>query len=281
MISTVAATIRSNILSSKIRSIVSIFTANSITNMIGFSRPCIFVVPFGFSVCSLGRNRKTEQISIASDSAEYGKIIPKNSENDKLNFVYRYKFCGLPIGVSILPRLAAAVSRTSSTISARAFFSPEIFSNISSVNGTRVTSVTSLVNSILMKKLSKTSTRPTVFMLRNFFSRASHMIVNAPVCRIPATTSIKQNKSISTRRSTYSAYAVDGGTIKQETAANIPDTQSTASFLKNSTMTFNVIQPPTMSFSSIIISRFNVFFNIFSDHKRSIFKPHCSAYRTV
>ena len=73
------------------------------------------------------------------------------------------------MGVSILPRLAAAVSRTRSSISARAFPSPEISWNSSSVKGTNVTRVTSLVSSILIKKLSSTNTVPTVLTLANFF----------------------------------------------------------------------------------------------------------------
>ena len=113
----------------------------------------------------------------------YNKCCITLSNINKMNFSkaipdfpYRYKFCGLPIGVSILPRLADIVCKTTTGISH--FFSSvcPIISNSTKVNGTKVMSATSLVIIILKKKQSKVSVTTSwriFFTLFNSFREIS------------------------------------------------------------------------------------------------------------
>ena len=105
------------------------------------------------------------------------------------NAEYRYRFCGLPTGVSMLPRLAAMVCNVITGI--KRLVLPVSVSSITA-NGTNVISATSLVMNIELKKHKKTSirARPRVFFacLRSREPRAA----NIPVSLKPATTSIRQ-----------------------------------------------------------------------------------------
>ena len=67
---------------------------------------------------------------------------------------YKYKFWGLPIGVSILPRLAAMVCKTIIGINKFCF---SHFPKIIIVKGTNVISATSFVINILEKKQMNTN----------------------------------------------------------------------------------------------------------------------------
>ena len=79
---------------------------------------------------------------------------------------YRYKFCGLPTGVSILPRFAAMVC---STITGTAKFVLPDFFTTSIAKGTKVISATSFVISIDVKKQSIIKTKETAlkFLVRS------------------------------------------------------------------------------------------------------------------
>ena len=50
---------------------------------------------------------KQQRVISATEMANGGSIVSINSPVGILNFVYKYRFCGLPNGVSIPPRLAA------------------------------------------------------------------------------------------------------------------------------------------------------------------------------
>ncbi len=104
------------------------------------------------------------------------------------------------MGVSMLPRLAASVSRTS--VCTRAFSLPVICRNTSSVNGTRVISVTSFVRNMLNPKHSRTSRRAMSRSEVTFRKRTSVRTRNVPAMRSPATTAIRENRRPSTRQST-------------------------------------------------------------------------------
>ena len=69
---------------------------------------------------------------------------------------YNNRFCGFPTGVSILPRLAAIVSNTTTGIST---FSQPAIAYTDNVNGIKVIKETSFVISILAKKHRLTSTK--------------------------------------------------------------------------------------------------------------------------
>ena len=51
--------------------------------------------------------RKQQRVINATEIKNGGSIIKVNSPVGIANFVYKYKFCGLPNGVSIPPRFAA------------------------------------------------------------------------------------------------------------------------------------------------------------------------------
>ena len=88
---------------------------------------------------------------------------------------YKYRFCGFPGGMSILPRLAAIV--TSTIVISSCFFLPHIM-NSSIANGTKVMSATSLVMNMLEKKHSITSTADSWIVLCVLKSSARPILRN-------------------------------------------------------------------------------------------------------
>ena len=79
-----------------------------------------------------------------------------NFFSEKPYSVKRYRFCGLPMGVSMLPRFAATVIRIRVyTVRRR---SPKARRRIRA-KGTRVTSATSFVSTMLRKKDRRTRNR--------------------------------------------------------------------------------------------------------------------------
>ena len=84
-------------------------------------------------------------------------MIKINCPNPVPKIPYKYKFCGLPIGVSILPRFAARVCNTTTGIISRCLaVLPSRLSTVK-VKGTKVIKATSFVINILVKKHSITS----------------------------------------------------------------------------------------------------------------------------
>ena len=67
----------------------------------------------------------------------------------------KYKFCGFPIGVSILPKFAATVCKTTTGI---ILLRRDDIERVNMANGTKVINATSLVISIDEKKHKKTRT---------------------------------------------------------------------------------------------------------------------------
>ena len=98
----------------------------------------------------------------------------------------------------MLPRFAAMVCNTSSGMAARR---QSNVSRSSSVKGTKVSSATSLVTSMALKKGSSTSVTASVRPPppRDSNLQASHP--KAPQERNPATTAIRHSSRHSTRRS--------------------------------------------------------------------------------
>ena len=140
-------------------------------------------------------------------------------------------FCGLPIGICILPRLVATVMRISVKVSVLRS-SNDFISAIA--NGTSVTSVTSLVSTIPMKKASHTSMSDTILDERTLERSLCVSLSKTPKITSSDTTSIMQNRIARTLRSMYSAYFSSGHTKKQDTAASIPEMNRTGSFLMRS-----------------------------------------------
>src|SRR5574344_236582 len=81
-----------------------------------------------------------------------GPVIEKNSSKLYLENVYINRFCGLPIGVNILPIFAAIVSKETTGI-IKSFLSK--LTKTFNDNGTNIISATSLVISIEKKKFIK------------------------------------------------------------------------------------------------------------------------------
>ena len=90
---------------------------------------------------------------------------------------YKYRFCGFPIGVAMLPRFAAIVS---STTSLRTLSTLPLMRNTISVNGTKVISATSFVITILLKKQSITRIAESPLILPAPLSRKCPSILNIP-----------------------------------------------------------------------------------------------------
>ena len=88
---------------------------------------------------------------MTNDTRQYGIIMAPKPVTDRPDRLYMYRFCGLPMGVSMLPRLAARVWRTMTRIRWRPL--PERL-RTSIANGTIVMSATSLVTSMLPKKVN-------------------------------------------------------------------------------------------------------------------------------
>ena len=115
--------------------------------------------------------------SPTADSAQYGSMVSTSSPNDIPDCAYRYRFCGLPIGVSMLPRFAASVcNMTSGTASRR--LSESL--STTSANGTKVMSATSLVATMLKKKGRKTSTSIILRVLSALLSSLCARKENSP-----------------------------------------------------------------------------------------------------
>ena len=72
------------------------------------------------------------------------------SAAEKFPTAKRYRFCGFPIGMSMLPRFAAMVCKT--IVGTRS----SLPSRIVIANGTKVSSATSFVMAMLKKKQRKT-----------------------------------------------------------------------------------------------------------------------------
>ena len=130
------------------------------------------------------------------ETAASGSIYPRKVPMDNANAVYRYRFWGLPMGVSMLPRFAAMVCSTTTGISS--FCCPAMVSTITA-KGTNVINATSLVMSMLPKKHSAVSKRHSSPVFRIFPRNRSPRYRNSPISCRPAITSIRQNSSASTR----------------------------------------------------------------------------------
>ena len=111
---------------------------------------------------------------------------------------YRYRFCGFPIGVAMLPRFAAMVCRTITGIISSV--RPAMF-KIRIAKGTKVIKATSFVISILEKKQRAVRVRISCLVLFKPESREEPRNWNSPISFRPATTVIRENKSASVRKS--------------------------------------------------------------------------------
>ena len=103
-----------------------------------------------------------------------------NSIKGILNFVYKYKFCGLPNGVNIPPKFAAIFCIIK--VNAICFFLPAA-SNTKYPNGKKVKSAISLAISILPIKVTytkaKTHARKFLNLLTIFPTQVSNAFNNA------------------------------------------------------------------------------------------------------
>ena len=88
-------------------------------------------------------------------------MAPHSSPKPREYRVYRYRFWGLPMGVSMLPRLAARVCSTTKGITNR---SCPASRSTTRPKGTKVIRDTSLVMTMLKKKGRNTSTSSMVLV---------------------------------------------------------------------------------------------------------------------
>ena len=109
-----------------------------------------------------------------------------------------YKFCGLPTGVSILPKFAEIVS--SITIFPMLLLSfTDLRKNI--VNGTKVISATSFVINILEKKQSITIKNVIFLLVSAFLLSTFPKAVKTFILLKPHTVIIRQNNKLNVLKS--------------------------------------------------------------------------------
>ena len=133
----------------------------------------------------------------AADATVYGSISNTNLPALIPASPYRYRFCGLPMGVSILPRFAAMVWRViTGTIHLVSTSSPAIPRTVS-VIGTNVMSDTSFVinKHMNIRTIVTALSEPIRFII--LFA----MMPNIPCCENPATTVIRQKSIASVLKS--------------------------------------------------------------------------------
>ena len=136
-----------------------------------------------------------------ADAIVYGSISNINLPALIPARPYKYRFCGLPIGVNMLPRFAAMVwSVITGTIHLARTSSPAIPRTVS-VIGTNVMSDTSFVINMLKKKHMNISTNVTARSEPIRFIMLFAMMPNIPCCENPATTVIRQNRIASVLKS--------------------------------------------------------------------------------
>ena len=133
-----------------------------------------------------------ETHSNTKESSVNGSIMIMNLAIPIPDTEYKYRFCGFPGGISILPRLAAIVWST--TVTSSCFFLPHII-NKSTANGTNVISATSFVTSMLKKKHSITSAAASWTVLFVLASRALPIRRNTNMLWNPAITAISENSN--------------------------------------------------------------------------------------
>ena len=144
------------------------------------------------------------------ETSVYGNISLKNANTVSSDIPKRYRFCGFPIGVNILPRFAASVCiMITRSIHFLLNFS-SILCMIVIVNGTNVISATSFVITMDKKKQRKTRTNATPATVLVRASSFSASRSKNPSFRKPATTVIRQNKTASVRKSIYPGYCASG-----------------------------------------------------------------------
>lgn len=108
----------------------------------------------------------------------------------------------------MLPRLAAAVSRTMVRMR---LFSSGIALKISIVRGTKVSSATSFVTSMELKKHISMSTKPSLRTFPVLLSMYCVAVSKTPVLRSPATAVMSEKSWMSTVLLQYPAYSESGG----------------------------------------------------------------------
>ena len=108
--------------------------------------------------------------------------------------VNRYRFCGLPTGVSMLPRFAATVMSVATRHSRASMFARR---STTSASGTNVMSATSFVTSMLAKNARAASAAVTARGVRARATSQAPAASSTPSLRKPATTVISQNSSAS------------------------------------------------------------------------------------
>ena len=144
---------------------------------------------------------------------------------------YKYRFCGFPIGVSILPRLAAIVCRTITGTASFFTASSPVSRSTMKVNGTNVINDTSLVMIILKMKHNSTNTSANCMVFCVCRNSVFAILRKTPSFCKPAITVIRQKRIESVRKSIYPAYSLSGGIITADTIASRIATVRTVSLL--------------------------------------------------
>ena len=117
------------------------------------------------------------RISSSAETSVTGTVVLINSAKDMPYAENRYRFCGLPMGVSMLPRFAAIVCRTMMrTIDS----SRPAIDSIMTEKGTKVISATSFVIAMLAKKQRNTRQKESCLVVFIFLRSACPMRSKVP-----------------------------------------------------------------------------------------------------
>ena len=141
------------------------------------------------------------------------------------------RFCGLPTGVVIEPRLAATVSST--TVVTRVLSSVFSAESIMIVKGTNISSATSLVKSIEEKKTIAMRRMDSLPVFPAYLDRRRAVAPKIPLSLSPSETPIRQKSMPRVLQSMASAQAAEGGLMNAVASDRTRAMQKTVSRLMN------------------------------------------------
>ena len=173
---------------------------------------------------------RQQRAIIAPDTRNGGSIMAKNSGSRTSYFAYRYRFCGLPNGVSIPPRLAEKFCMIKRNARSRPRSAE---SRIIAPSGRKVSSAMSLTMNMELKKVIAHSARQQLRAVEKRATSFRARTPKKPTLFSAFITASTENRQASVLKSGYFRYPASGFTQIAVTAAAHSETSSTAFFDRN------------------------------------------------
>ena len=139
-----------------------------------------------------GNQARASVATNANIVAATGNIAAAKCRNGNCECCHSSRFCGLPMGLSVLPAFTASASSTAMRATGRLEMLP-----IARVSGTIRNRLTSLVSSVASSALPATSSRPSA---RRLCMRATSELAaccTRPLSRMPWIASIRPSSPVS------------------------------------------------------------------------------------